>query len=321
MMRLRLFTLLQAGATAVLLAVLFRDFQWDAFRALYARLPLWYYGLSLGAILAGQVMYAWRWQALLVAGGVRVAFRRVLAQYFIGIFLNNFFPSTVGGDAAKVYYLGREYGYGPIAASVVLDRLLGLGLLATLAAAVLWSQPLSEPRYLAARAALTVVTAGFAAAIALAVTGTGGLPRHLERFGRRVVAVAERLQRFRGALAHAVRSPRVWLHAAGTVTLYFLLISFVYEVFIGMQAGAHPGFLPVLMVVTTTSVLSNVPIAVNGLGLREQLHVLLLEPLGVPREVAVAISLLMFAHLLVGSLAGGLLWMRASRAARGVVAG
>ena len=46
------------------------------------------------------------------------------------------------------------------------------------------------------------------------------------------------------------------------------------------------------------------------LGLREQLHALLLAPLGVPREVAVAVSLLFFGHLLVSSLLGAVFWMQ-----------
>jgi len=62
--------------------------------------------------------------------------------------------------------------------------------------------------------------------------------------------------------------------------------------------------------VTTASLLSNIPISVNGLGLREQLHAILLQPLGVPREAAVAISLLLFAHLLVSSLFGLWFWFR-----------
>jgi hypothetical protein len=62
--------------------------------------------------------------------------------------------------------------------------------------------------------------------------------------------------------------------------------------------------------VTTVSLLSNVPVSVNGLGIREQLHALLLQPLGFPREAAVAISLLLFAHALVSSLLGFFYWLR-----------
>ena len=44
--------------------------------------------------------------------------------------------------------------------------------------------------------------------------------------------------------------------------------------------------------------------------MREQLHAILLQPLGVTREAAVAISLLTFAHLLVSSLVGVLFWLQ-----------
>jgi hypothetical protein len=58
-----------------------------------------------------------------------------------------------------------------------------------------------------------------------------------------------------------------------------------------------------------TGVLSNVPISLNGLGVREQLHVWLFAPLGVPNEVAVAISLLLFGHILLTSLIGMVVWL------------
>jgi hypothetical protein len=73
--------------------------------------------------------------------------------------------------------------------------------------------------------------------------------------------------------------------------------------------------------VTTASLLSNLPVSVNGLGLRESLHALLLQPLGVPREAAVAISLLIFAHLLVSSLLGLLFWLRLPALPKEVPAG
>lgn len=318
-MRRRAFAAIQGLATVTLLVLLFRGFDWPAFRAVYARLPLWYYLGSLAVVLTGLVLYAWRWHILLIATGTRVPFHVVLQQYVIGVFLNNFFPSTVGGDAAKVFYLGRAHGYRAITASVVLDRVLGVGLLAVLATVALWAEPIRDPRYHAVRIALSGITGLFAAVIVLALVGTGGLPKRLARFGDRAVAIATHLQQFRTDLARAVRLPHVWAHSAATVTGYFVLLTLVYQEFILLHAGLRPGFVPVLMAIASLAVLSNVPIAINGIGLREQLHVLLLEPLGVPKEMAVAISLLLFGHLLVASLAGGFLWWRASRE-RGTIA-
>jgi uncharacterized protein (TIRG00374 family) len=303
----------QAVVTVVLLALLFRGFDWGAFRALYSRLPFWFYAASLVVMISGQVMYAWRWRTLLTAGGTDLRFGVVLRQYLIGTFISNFLPSTVGGDAAKVYYLGSRHGYRAITTSVVVDRVIGLGLTASLATVALWAVSLPDSRYQVVRIVLTAITGGFAAVIGLTFVGTGGLPRRVGMLGPRVVALAVHLQQFRTKLASSVRAPRVWVNAVAVVTAYFALVTLVYEWFIVLDAGSGPGFVPVLMAVTSMSVLTNLPVTVNGLGLREQLHVLLFEPLGVPKEAAVAISLLLFGHVVAISAVGGILWWRTSR--------
>jgi hypothetical protein len=231
-------------------------------------------------------------------------------QYFIGIFLNNFFPSTVGGDVAKVYYLGKHHGYRPIAASIVLDRLLSIGLLAVMATATYWVAPDPSPRFVATRALVTAIAICLIVGLVLAARGTGGLPRRLARFGTLAVGLAERAQQFRYDMAAAARRPLIVFQSAAVVAMYFLALTGIYRVFLSIDTTAHPAFLTLLTAVTTASLLSNVPISMNGLGLREQLHAILLQPLGVPREAAVAISLLIFAHLLVSSLLGLLFWLR-----------
>ena len=78
------------------------------FSALFCRLPLWFYcRLSRcrprrpGAVCVALVARAARSPAR------EVSLSTAVRQYFIGIFVNNFLPSTVGGDLAKVYYIGR----------------------------------------------------------------------------------------------------------------------------------------------------------------------------------------------------------------------
>jgi uncharacterized protein (TIRG00374 family) len=255
-------------------------------------------------------LYAWRWRLLLNAAGVSVDLGSVVRQYFIGIFLNNFFPSTVGGDAAKVFYLGRQHGYRPVAASIVLDRLLSIGLLSVFAATLYWIAPDPSPRFALTRAIVTAMAVALVAIVVLAARGTGGLPRRLAPFGASVVALAERAQRFRHDMAGAARRPAIVLQSAMVVATYFMALTVTYRVFIALNTTARPDFLTLLTAVTTASLLTNLPVSVNGLGLREQLHVLLLQPLGVPREAAVALSLLTFAHLLVSSLLGFVFWLR-----------
>jgi uncharacterized protein (TIRG00374 family) len=302
--------LAQAIVTIVLLVILSRSLDLTALRALFARLPIAFYVASAAVILAGQVAYAWRWHLLLDAAGVRVPFRLVVRQYFIGIFVNNFLPSTVGGDVAKVYYLGQAHGYRTVTASVAMDRMLGVGLLAALAAAALTVSPVSAPRLTAAQIACAAVAVLALGLLVMTRVGTGGLAERVRWLGVGAVATAERLQRLRLDMAAPLGRPAIVAQAAAVVVGYAIAITAVYQRFVLLQSGAAPPFVAMFAVVTATIVLSNVPLSLNGLGLREQLHASLLAPLGIAPEIAVAISLLLYAHLVVASLIGLAFWLR-----------
>jgi uncharacterized membrane protein YbhN (UPF0104 family) len=301
----------QALVTLAALTSLVQSLDLRALWQLFTELPLWYYVCSLIVVLSGQVLYAWRWWVLLVAAGVDVPFPSVLRQYFVGIFVNNFLPSTVGGDVAKIYYLGRRHGYRTVTMSVVVDRILGIGILATLASLILWLAPLQSLRFAAARLTVTAVAGGATVLLALIAVGTGGSARWLAPFGPFGVKLGVQLQNFRLVMASPIKRPVVLLKAVASVLTYFLGITLIYLWFMELYTPIRPSFITVLAVASTTSVLSNVPISLNGLGVREQLHAWLLAPLGVPAEVAVALSLLLFSHLLVASVVGCVFWWRA----------
>lgn len=309
--RSRWWLVAQAAVTVGLLTLLARNLDLAALRALFVGVPLWFYLVSLGVVLAGQVAYAWRWRLLLVGAGVPIPFTTVVQQYFVGIFVNNFLPSTVGGDVAKVYYLGHHHGYRTVTASVAIDRLLGVGLLALLAAAALWVSPVVSPLLTAAQIACSGVAVLAMTLLILTGMGTGGLPARVTWLGERAVRIAERLQRLRLDMAAPLGRPAIVAQAAAVVIGYALAVTVVYLRFVALQNAADPPFMAMFAVVTATTVLSNVPISLNGLGLREQLHASLLAPLGISPEIAVAISLLLYAHLVIASLIGFAFWLQA----------
>jgi len=191
-LRKRLTFAVQCAVSIALLILLFRRLDLTALRRLYATMPVWFYAFSLVVVVAGQALYAWRWRVLLTASGVSVSLGMAVRQYFIGIFLNNFFPSTVGGDMAKVFYLGRQHGYRPVAASIVLDRLLSIGVLAVFAATLFWIAPDPSPRFALTRAMVTMMAIALVLILVVAARGTGGLPDRLAPLGSSVVALAER---------------------------------------------------------------------------------------------------------------------------------
>ena len=304
----------QATVTTVLLVLLFWRFDWARFTEVLQQMPAWFYVGSLTALAIGQVLYACRWRVVLAGMGVEVPFGEVLRQYFIGIFFSNLMPTAVGGDASKVYYLGKRSGYVQITASVILDRLLGFAWLAVIGAVLAWVVGGEAPVLVLNRQLLTLFAAGFAAALLIAwlVPIERVLPRLVpERWSSWTMRVGE----FVALVRQGVCRPVTFVTAGVIVGAYAWLIALVYQQYFAVSGLAALATLPVLLVIVSMSIFVNVPITVGGIGLREQLHVLLFTAFGVPKEVAVTISLVLFSQSLLLSLIGGGLWLRIRPAA------
>jgi glycosyltransferase 2 family protein len=102
-------------------------------------------GLFFISIIAG----AYQWYLLLLIQGIDFRLRDCFRTYYSGMFLSNFLPGTVGGDALRVYEVqkGME-GWGKAAAATFLDRLIGffsLSLLSLVAVSLaLWRNTLDQ---------------------------------------------------------------------------------------------------------------------------------------------------------------------------------
>ena len=101
--------------------------------------------------------------------------------------------------------------------------------------------------------------------------------------------------------------------AAVVVSAYFVLLAVVYRALIESVTGRVVGFVPVLTAVAVIAAVSMIPISVNGIGVREQMHVLLFGAVGISTEEALVVSLAVFIQLLILSAAGFLLWVRQRR--------
>ena len=301
---------LQAVVTIGLLWLLFRSFNWPAFAAVIRRLSVGFVAGGFAAILAGQLLYAWRWQVVLRGMGFRLPYGEVLQQYLIGIFFGNLMPTAVGGDAAKVYYLGRKVGYVEVGASVFVDRFLGFLWLSLLGASLAWTVGAPTSLLVLNRNLLTGAAATFAAILAIVwlVPVERLIPGVLRR--GRWGATAERLEQFARYVRVGGCRPVTLAASAFVVGTTILLMSLMYQQFFAASGAITPPLAPVMNAVVSMSIFINIPISVNGIGLREQLHYLLFDSMGLPKEVSVSLSLLVFGYLLVLSLMGYLVWLR-----------
>jgi hypothetical protein len=305
----RLALAVQIVVAAVLLALLFRNFDWTAFGSIVSRLPMWFYAVSFVVLAAGQALYVFKWWLVLGAMGLRVSFLRLGEQYLVGIFFNNFLPTMIGGDTARVYYLGRQEGYATVATSVLVDRGLGFLSMAASGAALVWWLNITTPAFVVARQALTVLcivlTVGVASALIFRLAPLVAFLRGVPLL--RPIAEALELLRKRGRPLRQRSAVVLVVVAIGF--LYFLPLAWAYQTYFRLSGGLTVPYEPILLVLIAIAVLSNIPVSVNGIGLREQLHYLLFTGLGISKEFAVGMALIVFSQFLILSIIGGFVWL------------
>ena len=115
-MKRRLILLAKLAVMAGLLAVLYRNVDFTAFRAALAGLAWGWIPLIYILLLLNTALNSWKWGLLLQADGIAIPLRSLMCSHLIGTFFNLFLPSSIGGDAYRVVDVGRRAGAKSFAA-------------------------------------------------------------------------------------------------------------------------------------------------------------------------------------------------------------
>jgi uncharacterized membrane protein YbhN (UPF0104 family) len=267
---------------------------WPSVAAAFAGLRIELWLAAVGMLVLTQMLSAWRWQALARPFGFERQVKQLASYYLIGMYFNLLLPTTVGGDVVRAWYLDNGSGQRLSAfVAVFVDRFSGLVVLLGLACVGLVLSPLTLPGWIAWFVWGTACTA--AAAIALAPW--------LARTGSRW---ASPLQKVQLALT-ALRAPR--LLASSTILSIGVQTGNVLLVWlIGLSVSADVPWSYYFIMVPMVSLLTMLPVSINGIGVREYTTALFLAPLGVADGTAKTVAVLWFAVFLAVSFLGGLVY-------------
>ncbi|MGH9309512.1 MAG: lysylphosphatidylglycerol synthase transmembrane domain-containing protein [Vicinamibacterales bacterium] len=271
-------------------------------------------GGAIALVAVDRALNAYRWVVLLRAltPGSRPPIPDVMRIFFVSSFVGNFLPS-IGGDVYRAYQLARlDVRPAQAAASVLMDRALGVLSMVLVAAMALTflkriDVPGVVPALLAAAAGCVVAAAAVFSerATALAVTIAGWLrsPR-VSHIARGLTDAVRRYADHHGALV-AVLSVSIWVQLLRVLQAYCL----------GRSLGiAEPLGLYVALIPLITLVMQ-IPITIAGLGTTQYAFERLFGYAGIAAPPAVALSILFLALGTVGNLPGGLLYVFGNREA------
>jgi uncharacterized protein (TIRG00374 family) len=301
-----------AAKVAVSLALLAYLFATSDLRALEDRVRTADLILLVGAVgcyLAMLALATWRWQLLLEALGCVAPMRHLTASYLVATFFNNFLPSNIGGDVVRVRDGSRLTGSTVSSLAVVgVDRILGFGALYVLGAAAF---TLAAPAVRALAGARAVIAGLALVFLALAwVYFRPGVTRRVMALTRlnAIDWLRERFEIAQGTVHSYRAQKRTVLLAFGTslalqalVVWYYLAVARALRIPLGVSAA--------FLMVPLCTLLQAVPVSFNGWGLREGLFTLYFAQVGLPRESALAFSLVGAGLIVLLSLSGALVWL------------
>lgn len=283
---------------------------WETLRSM-ATGPLILSFFLMGATIFVGVL---RWQTVLKVHGLDMPLRRTTQISLIAQFFNSFLLGSVGGDVLKAYYVARETHHKKTEAvvTVLVDRILGMFSLLLFACVMLppnWS--LTADIHIRAVIALMVaMTVG--CSVVMFLFFRGGISKRFPKareFLKRLPK-GEMLERSLEAFREFGRNRRFWLEVIPICILSNLIIIFHFLALTwGFRLHASP--IALAEIVPTVTSISALPITPSGLGVRENLYVLMLSvpSIHIEASTALLLSLVGYATSLAWSMIGGLVYI------------
>ncbi|NQU62382.1 MAG: flippase-like domain-containing protein [Rhodospirillales bacterium] len=261
--------------------------------------------LAWGLLVVQVFIGGFRWGAVLKVIGEPLSFLRVTQIFYFGVFFNQVLPSSVGGDAVRIYKTYRDgLSLRGAVNGVLLERVAAVLALVVLILAML-------PQFLmkADPAAKMVLVPGVAFVSVGAVVGLlvlvmlDRLPEGLRRW---------RLVRGLGNLG--VDARKVFLVPRSLLTVMFWGLATnvnisTYAYVLALSLGLEITWLDCLVLVPSVLLVMTIPISIAGWGIRETAMVTLFGLIGIAAEGSLALSVLFGLSGICVALPGGIFWL------------
>jgi len=266
---------------------------WNTAWKAISQLPLWLVLLALAMFVFRILLTGLRWQILLRSAEIRIPIIETEKIVFLGLFVSNFLPSTIGGDTVRFLSLLRYTNRRALAlASVVLDRLINVVAMFSVIPFTLKTFGPSIINLLGNSQG--IIPGGFA----LAAARGGWLGR-----------ISSKLKYW---IAYSIETFRVWFHNPFSLLLAFIvswsaILTYFLAIWILARGlGMEIALYQVMGTTTITYLITLLPISVNGYGVREIAITTLYMQLGASLEQATALAIVSRALMLITTLPGAL---------------
>lgn len=270
--------------SAIFIGLLLFKINWsDSWRYL-ERIDVWHILIYLAVIFLGLFISAKKWQELCLHKGFREHLFDLFRWYLTGAFINNFVPSTIGGDIFRAYQVGRkEKRFSEATSTVVMDRFTGLlSLMIMSPIFFLINHQRTSGIYVLIFSNLVIV--GLFAGIVIFLKARraslirrifGHFPDKARKFLRELNSFGSDRKVFAKAMAYSFLFNLIGVGMANLVLFWSL----------GVRINILDYFSAIFMI----SIVSSIP---AGIGLKEWCYVAFFVPLGIDISAVVTVAIL-----------------------------
>lgn len=248
------------------------------------------------------VVVAWRFGRVLAALGRPIGLGEAVTINMIGLFFNQSLPSTMGGDAMRIWRLVRRGApLGAAVNGVLLDRitaLIGIVILIALTLPLLFELVEDRRPVIAFTIVLAIGIAGIVLTLSIRRA-----PKVLERW-----RVVRGIGALLGDLRQIVLQPRHSAPVLGVAVIgHLMTTAIVYG--LALAYGVGVGYVECLVLVSPVMLISVVPISIAGWGVREGAMVAAFALVGIAAAEALVVSVAFGLVSVLLGLPGGLVFL------------
>ena len=258
----------------------------------------------------GFCLIALRWQLLLKVEKIDARFLYLLKSINIAVLFNNLLPSTIGGDAYRMYDVWRLGGTKTKAIAVILiDRFLGM--FALVIYGVIAALLVPEVRQGVPGLVFYLVAILIAMLLCIwTVFGSGkGLLDWFMALELRVVSIPQRimgkiisaLMLYQGRMDVLIRALLISFFVQLNVIIHFVIIAYALRIDVPPMA--------MFIIIPLATLVMLLPVSINGVGVREAVMVFFFSLYGISSEPAIAFAWVWLGMLLAQGMVGGIVFM------------
>jgi uncharacterized protein (TIRG00374 family) len=260
--------------------------------------------LSIILFFLYYAFFSIRWKYLLCSQKIEISLLQSYLFIHIAFFFNNFLPSGLGMDVVRSGYAGGRKNFEKALGASLMERVLGMIGMMFIGVLAIFSIR-SEFIYLAIFYIFLIVLIFLLYILIFSL--------NLEWIKKKLISIkflnlGESLRTF----YHAIKIYGKKKKVVGIGIVYSLLVQItiiLINFLLSKSLGINLPFISIIAYIPLITIISLIPVTINGLGMRESAYVFLFSYYGIAREQALSLSLLFFATSVIASLVGGFLFI------------